>query len=245
MQRWPAVPTAAKSVARSARSRSALGVTIDGVVAAEFEERPAQPLGRRPRRPRRPIRQLPVAEISGSRRSSIIRSPTSAASPTQRLKTPAQPFAAATRLTMFCTAIAVSGVSGDGFQIIVSPQTAASSAFQAQTATGKLNAVMTPTGPSGCHCSNIRCSGRSLAIVSPWSCRDRPTAKSHMSIISWTSPSPSAEDLAGLQRDEPAEVVLVLAERHADLADDLAPARRRDHPPGQEGLRGPSSTIRS
>ena len=30
---------------------------------------------------------------------------------------------------------------------------AARKAFQAQTATGKLKAVMTPTGPSGCHCS--------------------------------------------------------------------------------------------
>ena len=72
-----------------------------------------------------------------------------------------------TRLQMCCTAIAVSGVCGDGFQITVSPQTAASAAFHAQTATGKLNAVMTPTGPSGCHCSNIRCRGRSLAIVRP------------------------------------------------------------------------------
>ena len=32
-------------------------------------------------------------------------------------------------------------------------------AFQAQTATGKLNAVMMPIGPSGCHCSIIRCRG--------------------------------------------------------------------------------------
>ena len=50
-------------------------------------------------------------------------------------------------------------MSGDGFQIIVSPQTAATMAFQAQTATGKLNAVMIPIGPSGCHCSIIRCRG--------------------------------------------------------------------------------------
>ena len=31
--------------------------------------------------------------------------------------------------------------------------------FQDQTATGKLNAVMTPTTPSGCHCSIMRCAG--------------------------------------------------------------------------------------
>ncbi len=64
-------------------------------------------------------------------------------------------------------AMAVRGESGDGFQIIVSPQTAATIAFQAHTATGKLNAVMIPMGPSGCHCSYMRWRGRSEAIVSP------------------------------------------------------------------------------
>ncbi len=68
---------------------------------------------------------------------------------------------------MRVTATAVSGVWLDGFQIIVSPQTAAISAFQLHTATGKLKAVMTPTGPSGCHCSYIRWPGRSEAMVSP------------------------------------------------------------------------------
>ena len=32
----------------------------------------------------------------------------------------------------------------------------ASAAFQDQTATGKLKALMTPMGPSGCHCSYMR-----------------------------------------------------------------------------------------
>ncbi len=81
-------------------------------------------------------------------------------------------------------AMAVRGVFSDGFQITVSPATRAIIAFQAQTATGKLKAVMTPTGPSGCHCSARRWSGRSLAIDSPYSCRLSPTAKSQMSIIS-------------------------------------------------------------
>ena len=43
----------------------------------------------------------------------------------------------------------------------------ASAAFHAHTATGKLNALITSTGPSGCHCSIIRWLGRSLAMVSP------------------------------------------------------------------------------
>ncbi len=50
---------------------------------------------------------------------------------------------------------------------MVSPQTAAIMAFQAQTAAGKLKAVMMPIGPSGCHCSIIRWRGRSLAMVRP------------------------------------------------------------------------------
>ena len=65
------------------------------------------------------------------------------------------------------TAMAVSGVLLDGFQTMVSPQAAAIMAFQAHTATGKLNEVMTPIGPSGCHCSYIRWRGRSEAIVRP------------------------------------------------------------------------------
>ncbi len=63
--------------------------------------------------------------------------------------------------------------------------------FQAHTATGKLNAVMTPTTPSGCQVSISRWPGRSEAMVLPYSWRDSPTAKSQMSIISCTSPSAS------------------------------------------------------
>ena len=64
-------------------------------------------------------------------------------------------------------AIAQIGVFSEGFQTTGSPQTRARAAFQAQTATGKLKAVMTPTGPTGCHCSISRCPGRSLVMVSP------------------------------------------------------------------------------
>ena len=44
---------------------------------------------------------------------------------------------------------------------------AASAAFHDHTATGKLNAVITPTTPSGCHCSISRWCGRSDAMVRP------------------------------------------------------------------------------
>ena len=63
--------------------------------------------------------------------------------------------------------MAVSGVLDDGFHSVASPQTAARALFQAQTATGKLKAVMTPTTPSGCHCSYMRWPGRSECMVSP------------------------------------------------------------------------------
>ena len=46
-------------------------------------------------------------------------------------------------------------------------QTPARKAFQAQTATGKLKALMTPITPRGCHCSIMRCLGRSLCRVGP------------------------------------------------------------------------------
>ena len=58
---------------------------------------------------------------------------------------------------------------GEGFHTVTLPQIAAMNAFQAHTATGKLNAVMTPTTPSGCHVSMSRCPGRSEAMVLPYS----------------------------------------------------------------------------
>ena len=59
------------------------------------------------------------------------------------------------------------GAFGEGFHTTLSPHTAAIIAFQAHTATGKLNAVITATGPSGCHCSYMRCAGRSECIDRP------------------------------------------------------------------------------
>src|SRR5690242_12860916 len=85
------------------------------------------------------------------------------------------------------------GVFSEGFQTITSPQTSANIAFHDQTATGKLNADITPTIPSGCHCSYIRCKFLSECIVSPYNCLDNPTAKSQISIISCTSPQPSCK----------------------------------------------------
>src|SRR6266436_3912906 len=96
----------------------------------------------------------PVAETNGIRGSSANFWPTVLRSPTSSVKIAGSaPVSLQTRSAIFVTAIAVSGVFSEGFQIVASPQTAARAAFQDQTATGKLNAVITATRPNGCHCS--------------------------------------------------------------------------------------------
>src|SRR3546814_15275904 len=82
------------------------------------------------------------------------------------------PFFSAS-LQIFIEAIADSGVLGEGFQMQMSPQAAATNAFQAQTATGKLNAEMIPTRPSGCHCSYMRSEERRVGKECVSTCRSR------------------------------------------------------------------------
>ena len=66
------------------------------------------------------------------------------------------PCRSSTRLHRCCTATAQSAVFGEGFHTVTLPQIAARNAFHDHTATGKLKALITPTTPSGCHCSNMR-----------------------------------------------------------------------------------------
>ncbi len=73
-----------------------------------------------------------------------------------------------TRSNRAWQASAVSGVFSDGFQITGLPQTSANAVFQAQTATGKLKALITPTTPSGCQLSRMWWPGRSEAMVKPY-----------------------------------------------------------------------------
>ncbi|MCY1296511.1 hypothetical protein D9M70_459000 [compost metagenome] len=138
------------------------------------------------------MRVEPVAETSGTFGLSTRTSPT-VRSPMRTCDRPsgASPKRASARSKIAWQASAVSGVFSDGFQTTELPQTSASAVFHDQTATGKLKAEMTPTTPSGCQVSIMRWPGRSVAIVRPYSWRERPTAKSQMSIISWTSPRPS------------------------------------------------------
>ena len=75
--------------------------------------------------------------------------------PITKLKILGTSLSASTSLQIFCTAIAQRAVDEDGFHIVVFPHIAAMNAFQLQTATGKLNALITPVMPRGCHCSYI------------------------------------------------------------------------------------------
>ena len=114
------------------------------------------------------MRVLPVALTRAIRASPASASPVSRPpSTTCESAFGASPKRAAARSRSAWQASAVSGVFSEGFHTTGSPQASASEAFHAHTATGKLNAVMTPTTPSGCHVSIIRCPGRSEAIVSP------------------------------------------------------------------------------
>ena len=97
----------------------------------------------------------PVAETKGILLSVIIFSPIDLPDPIVRQNSPSKLLAFMTLLQMCWTAIAVRGVFEDGFQIMVSPQTAAIVEFQDHTATGKLNALIIPITPNGCHCSYI------------------------------------------------------------------------------------------
>jgi hypothetical protein len=131
-------------------------------------------------------------------------------------------MAEATRWAIWLVAMAVSGARRLGFQTETSPQTAPSMAFQPQTALGKLKAVMTPMGPSGSHCSYMRCSGTlaghgqavELAGEADGEVGD---VDGLLDLADALGP-----DLADLEGDQLAQGFEVLAELIADGPDDLA-----------------------
>jgi hypothetical protein len=166
VHRCPAVSTAAKTAARVTRSGSTSSITIMALFPPDSSnDLPSRLATAVPTFS--PMLHDPVAEISGTRRSLMSNSPTVRLGPAARLKTPSNPLPAMTRSAIFVTATAVIGAWLEGFQMTGSPQTAAINAFQLHTVTGKLKAVITPTGHSGCHCSYILWSGRSEAMVRP------------------------------------------------------------------------------
>ena len=132
----------------------------------------------------------------------------------------------------------MTGVFSDGFQTTASPQTKASAAFHDHTATGKLKAEMTPTTPTGCQVSIMRCDGplggdgQAIDLARQ---ADREVADvDHLLHFA----EPFGGDLAGLDRHQPAELGLALPQLFAEQAHQLAALRRRHMPPFLEGRMG-------
>jgi len=130
-----------------------------------------------------------------------------------------------------------------GFQITVSPQTIARSAFQLHTATGKLKALMMPTTPSGCHCFEHAMAG-ALAVHRQSVELAREADGEIGDVDHFLNFAESfGEDLAGLESHEAAEFVLVAAERVAELARDFAALGSGKKPPALESFRGESNGL--
>ena len=155
VHRWPAVPAAAKTMPRSARSRSADGATTAALL----------PPSSRMLRPKRaatrgatsaPMRSEPVALTTATRGSSSSAAELARSASTVTWSDVGAPVSAIARSSSAVQANEVSGVSSDGFQITLSPHTSASAVFHDHTAAGKLNAEMTATTPAGCQVSMSR-----------------------------------------------------------------------------------------
>ena len=140
VHRWPAVPAAANTMPRTARSRSADGATTVALLPPSSSRLwPNRAATRGPTaaaHPHRPGRtdqwhQRVVDERSADRRVTE----DELAEPVRRARRQQQPGPAAR-----CRPARVSGVSSDGFHTTVSPQTSATAVFHDHTATGKLNA---------------------------------------------------------------------------------------------------------
>ena len=187
VQRWPAVPTAPNNDPIIAISKSA-SLEIIMALLPPSSSKALPNLAPTAAPTALPILVDPVAETKGILVSFAIHSPTSLP-PIIKLQTPSGTLFLLNTSSMICwQAMAHKGVFSEGFHIHTSPQTQASIVFQLHTVTGKLKAEMIPTIPRGWYCSYIRWPGRSLCIVNPYNCLDKPTAKSQMSIISCTSP---------------------------------------------------------
>ena len=137
-----------------------------------------------------------MKETSAARASVMTRSPIVRPGPATTVKTPGgTPDAAHTRAMIVAVASVTSDVVDAPFQMCVLPQIMEIARFQPSTAHGKLKAVMIATVPSGFHVSRSTCPARSLGSTWPASERESPAAKSHTSMNSCTSPSPSLSTL--------------------------------------------------
>ena len=157
VQRWPAVPAGREQ--DCARRELEIGRRADDrrIVAAELEQDAPEALrdartDRAAHRRRSGRRNQRDARIVDQRLADVALALDELDQSVGRIAEAAPSRGAPAAIT----ASAQSGVFSLGFQITGLPQTSASAAFHAHTATGKLNALITSTGPSGCHCSIIR-----------------------------------------------------------------------------------------
>src|SRR5690242_15317747 len=154
VQRWPAVPTAPNTAPRMAISMLACSLMMMALLppssSSAFPNRALTVVATA-----FPIRTEPVADNNAVLSSAESICPTLKSPLTIQLTPSGTPFFMNTSEIMFWHAMLHNGVFSDGFQMQTSPHTHASMAFQDQTATGKLNAVITPTIPNGWYCSYI------------------------------------------------------------------------------------------
>ena len=146
VQRWPAVPTAAKTIRRAA-SRGRAGHHDHGVVAAELQQAAARRCATPPRR-RGPWRSSrwrdERARAASSPAARHLRAP--------RRRRAVRPAGGANSSSALQQVVAGErGQRGfsEGFQTTASPQTRASAGVPGPHGHGKLKALMTPTTPSG------------------------------------------------------------------------------------------------
>ena len=109
-----------------------------------------------------------------------------------------------------------------GFQTTELPHRIAGTRYQAGTATGKLPAVMIAATPTGIRNVKSCLFGISDGTVCPYSRRPSPRKKSHVSTISWTSPSASGYGLPISRVTSRGERLLVGLDQPADLRDHAA-----------------------
>ena len=168
VQRWPAVPTAPNTIARHGQVEVGGLIDDDGVVAAELEQALAQPRG---------DALADLAADRGGAGEGDQRDARDRRRSAWRARVPASMNSwktggsAAALAAPGCTAAAPRARSAGSWARASTRRrcrrSRPSSAFQAHTATGKLKAEMMPTTPSGCHCSYMRCCGRSECMVRP------------------------------------------------------------------------------
>ena len=209
-----------------------------GVVAAELEQR----------RPSRaaisgesalPMTVEPVADTSGSRGSSASwRARSAPPITTSSRPSGASPKAAAARRKSAWQASAVSGVRSLGFHTTGSPHTSARAAFQLHTATGKLNASdyadRAERVPGLEHAMAGALGGDRTA--------EELSREPHGEVADVDHLLHLAEallgDLAGLERDELSECLLLASQLLAQEADELAAPWCGHVAPDLEGFGG-------